>query len=290
MPFLPAAVASILGQALQDLTLLIVDDGSTDGTRAYLASLADPRVRVTVQPAAGLAAALNRCLETVSSDLVARMDADDVARPTRLAEQVAFMRAHPEVVVCGTWIEYFTEGGRRTLPRKLPTSHGGIVHALAHGGHGLCHPTLVYRTEAARRAGGYRVAEPGQTTHFGLSMSRLGALANLDRYLLAKRVHPGSVTWREAKTVAAAELAAAAAWRTGGDPVGRPPAGPARVRIALRSFGQTEYRRALIAYLHGERYTAALHGGAAALCDPVRAVRRVLGRASAWAGLSDRAP
>ena len=279
MPYLPEAIESILAQTLPGLELLVVDDGSSDGTAAFLARLADPRVRVITQPAAGLAAALNRCIATVRTDFIARMDADDVARPERLAEQLAFMSAHPEVVAAGSWIEYVADGGCRTLPRPLPTAHDGIVRALAGGGHGLCHPTLVVRTEAARRVGGYRVPGPGQSTHFGLSLARIGRLANLDRVLLAKRVHPGSISWRHAGEVALAERAAAAAWRAGGDPGAAPSPGPAeRLRLRLRAAAQTEYRRALVAFLRGERAQAAMHASLASLCDPAKLLRRVIAR------------
>ena len=176
MPYLPVAVDSILAQTLWQLEILVVDDGSSDGTAAFLAGLADARVRVLTQPGAGLAAALNRCIDTVAADFIARMDADDIARPERLAEQLAFMAAHPDVAAAGSWIEYFADAGRRTLTRTLPTGHDAIVRALTHGGHGFCHPTLVIRTAAARQAGGYHVAGPGQMTQFALALARVGRL------------------------------------------------------------------------------------------------------------------
>ena len=283
MPYLPVAVDSILAQTLWQLEILVVDDGSSDGTAAFLAGLADARVRVLTQPGAGLAAALNRCIDTVAADYIARMDADDIARPERLAEQLAFMVAHPDVAAAGSWIEYFADAGRRTLTRTLPTGHDAIVGALTLGGHGFCHPTLVIRTAAARQAGGYRVAGPGQMTQFALALARVGRLANLDRVLLAKRVHPRSVSWREAGAVATAEHRAVALWHAGAaaapnGAVTRRPGWPARLRTALRARSQVEYRRALVAYLQCRPVATVTHAALASLLAPVSAFRRVAAR------------
>jgi glycosyltransferase involved in cell wall biosynthesis len=280
MPYLPEAVASILAQSERDLVLLVVDDGSTDGTAAYLASLTDRRVRVLRQPPTGLAAALNRCLELVDCEYLARMDADDVALPGRLAAQLDFMAAHPGVVAAGTAIEYFTDAGRRVLPRALPVGHEAIIRALTGGGHGMCHPTLVVRTAAARAVGGYRCAGPGQMTHFVLSLAALGELANLDRVLLAKRVHPGSVSWRDAGAVARAEHLAAARWFNPAlveGAAGREP-WPLRLRISARALSQVAYRRALVAYLCACPVGALANLVLAAALDPASAVRRLAAR------------
>ena len=81
------AVDSILAQTLADLELIVVDDGSTDGTVAILSAVRDPRVRVERRPPEGLTRALNHALGRARAPLVARLDADDVARPERLAPQ-----------------------------------------------------------------------------------------------------------------------------------------------------------------------------------------------------------
>jgi len=286
MPYLPAAVASILDQSFGDLLLIIVDDGSTDGTPSFLETLTDARVRVMRQQAAGLTAALNRCIAVVDTALIARMDADDVARPQRLVEQVALMTAHSEVVAAGTGIEYFADGGRRTLPRALPVAHGDIVRTLLRGGHGFCHPTMVYRTEVARRVGGYRVAGPGQLAQFALALSCEGQLANVRSVLLAKRLHPDSVSWRHAREVAAAERRAALSWRTHGDVAAHMPSTSLTrsqaIAVVLRAYSQTEYRKALVAYLRGEGLAAAWHAALAAMGDPVRAIRRLSQLRAGW--------
>ena len=81
-----AAVSSILGQRLRELELIIVDDGSTDGTDSVVRRIEDPRVVVVRHPEnRGFVAAVRTGIEHTSTDIVARMDADDIAHEDRLA-------------------------------------------------------------------------------------------------------------------------------------------------------------------------------------------------------------
>jgi glycosyltransferase involved in cell wall biosynthesis len=94
---LPASLESLLAQEGVDLEVVVVDDGSTDDTAAWLAGLREPRVRIVTGPHAGIAAARNAGLATVRAPFVAFHDSDDVALPGRLAVPVEFLRANPDV-------------------------------------------------------------------------------------------------------------------------------------------------------------------------------------------------
>src|SRR5690606_19575412 len=109
--WLPEAIASLEAQTFADYEVVVVDDGSSDATPELLTAWArrDGRVRVLRPPVRGLVAALNAGLEAARGELVARMDADDVAEATRLEKQVAFLDAHPDIAACGTRVRYFPD-------------------------------------------------------------------------------------------------------------------------------------------------------------------------------------
>ena len=140
--FLAAAVRSIQAQTLAEFELLAVDDGSTDATQAILTGFAaeDPRVRVLRQPAMGLVAALNRGLAEARAPLVARMDADDLARPDRLARQVAALHATPAAALVGSAFQVIDADG---MPRRAvhPPLTAAAVHAALDHANPIAHPT-----------------------------------------------------------------------------------------------------------------------------------------------------
>lgn len=101
--YLRESVGSILGQSFTDFELVIVNDGSTDESTQYIRSLSDRRVRVLHNPAnVGLARSLNRGLSAARGQYIARMDADDIAAPHRLARQVEFLDEFRGVGIVGS--------------------------------------------------------------------------------------------------------------------------------------------------------------------------------------------
>ena len=158
--FLDAAVASVLGQTVADLELVVVDDGSTDETPAVLArfAAADPRVVVVPQDRGGIVAALNRGVARATAPLIARMDADDVMTPDRLARQLAFLEAHAELAGVASDYELIDEHG---TPRGAVRSPLRSIEAVvAYQRRGLpvvfAHPTMLVRKAAIEQVGGYR--------------------------------------------------------------------------------------------------------------------------------------
>jgi glycosyltransferase involved in cell wall biosynthesis len=96
---LPRAITSVLAQNEPDWELIIVDDGSTDQTRVYLASLDDPRIRViTLANNRGVSAARNVGLEATRADIVAFLDSDDAYLQQRLSAPLAIFASEPDVV------------------------------------------------------------------------------------------------------------------------------------------------------------------------------------------------
>jgi glycosyltransferase involved in cell wall biosynthesis len=152
---LAMAIASISAQTHRDWELVIVDDGSSDASMriAERAAGADPRIRTVHHPESrGIASRLNAVLQATSSPLFARMDADDVAYPSRLERQLAYLDEHPEVDVVGSAMVVFGGEGRAIGKRLAPREHDQIC-ARPHDAIPLFHPTWLGRVEWFRRWG-----------------------------------------------------------------------------------------------------------------------------------------
>ena len=196
--YLGLALDSILAQTFLDFELIAVDDGSRDGSRALLERCAarDPRVRVIVRPHAGVSATLNAGLALARGALIARMDADDVAHPERLARQVAHLRAHREIVALGTEVEVIDPQGWPIRTLGVPLDHDAIDTALLRGrGEALVHPVAMFRREALEAVGGYRGAfDHAEDIDLYLRLAERGRLANLPETLLQYRHHLRNTT------------------------------------------------------------------------------------------------
>lgn len=188
MPYLPDAVESILQQSFADFTLIIVNDGSTDGSGDYLRTLRDPRIVLVDQVNQGQGASLNAGLLRCQSEYAAFMDADDVSMPDRLQIQLEYLDAHPDVVMLGTQIKFLV-GNASQRALSAPTDHQGIQARLLQGHAGVCHPSLMFRVKSALAAGGYPTWALGLDIEFCLRMCEQGRVANLDQILYQYRFH-----------------------------------------------------------------------------------------------------
>jgi len=151
------AIESVLSQAGVVVELVVIDDGSTDATGEILAGYAADR-RVTVlrqEPNQGLVAALNRGVAAAQHEIIARLDADDVALPGRLAHHVAAFAADPSLVLHATTYERVLPDGTLLRTPVPPLTHGGLAMASTNGNR-LCHSAVAFRRSAVQAVGGYR--------------------------------------------------------------------------------------------------------------------------------------
>lgn len=199
---LAEALDSLERQTEPDFEGIAVDDGSSDGTAEILRRRADtdPRWRVLTQPHQGIVAALNLGLQACRSGLVARMDADDVAHPERLARQAAYLAAHPETAVVGCRVDGFPPGEvRQGLQVYLEWQNSLLsdeqIRREMFVESPLTHPSVVVRREWIERAGGYREYGWAEDYDLWLRLYLAGArFAKLPEVLLWWREHPGRLT------------------------------------------------------------------------------------------------
>ena len=199
---LPAALASLLGQTYDKLEILTLDDGSSDGTLGILEEYAarDSRVRVLRNEGnLGVIRTLNRGVGEARGEVVARMDADDVAAPARIERQVELLARRPDVGVVGTGIEPVDGEGRRLRPRPLLCTGPGGARFVATFATPVMHPTIVARAELMQA---YPYGGPPESLHtedyemFARMLDAGVGFANVDEPLMRVRSDPSSVSAR----------------------------------------------------------------------------------------------
>ncbi|WP_267359191.1 MULTISPECIES: glycosyltransferase [unclassified Methylobacterium] len=166
---LAASLGSIRAQTLPPDRIVLVLDGpvGADQEAVIAASLAAPALDVVrLLGNVGLAAAMNEGLAHCPDGWVMRMDSDDLCQPDRLAVQMAYAAANPGIDVISSWSEEFYEDGAASQIKVSATGHDAVVQALRWR-NVLVHPTILARTEALRRIGGYR-ADYGRLEDYDL--------------------------------------------------------------------------------------------------------------------------
>lgn len=189
-PYVKEAIDSVLHQTFGDFILLVVDDASTDNTLEVVRTIDDPRIRIAAFPNnVGLADNLNRGLDMIDTELMARMDGDDIALPHWLQSEIDYLDAHPEVGVCGGCGQRF--GTSQSLIR-FPEQHDDIAANM------LFECTIIVptvRMSVVRQHGlRYRKdAFPAEDYRFWADCLRVTRLHNIPDTLFHYRMHPTQI-------------------------------------------------------------------------------------------------
>ena len=195
--YLTDSILSVLDQTLSDLELILVDDGSDDASPRLMADFAarDPRVILLRQPTnTGIVPAANRGLAAATGEYVARMDADDICRPDRLAHQVAFLDAHAGIFLVGSDAVLIDRAGRELARLRRETRPERLALLLPRQNR-ILHPTVLFRNDGSCS---YRekMRFVEDYDFYLRLLSRGEQLANLPRVLLKYRRHAQSVSLR----------------------------------------------------------------------------------------------
>ncbi|GAB4376943.1 MAG: hypothetical protein Kow00121_25070 [Elainellaceae cyanobacterium] len=195
--YVAQAVESILNQSFSDFEFLIVDDGSTDRSLQILRQYAsqDSRIQLISRPNTGYVKALNELLNVAAGELIARMDADDIALPDRFALQVKFLRENPEVVCVGGAQDWIDEAGRFLLHHPEVEQDTEIQQLALVGHTPINHPSTLFRRDLMLQIGGYdETMCPSEDLDVWLKLGELGKLANLRETVLKYRQHDKSIS------------------------------------------------------------------------------------------------
>ena len=189
------AVESILSQTFRDFEFIIIDDGSTNDSVAYLQNLRDERIRLIQNSKnIGITKSLNIGFQAAQGKYIARMDSDDISLPARFEKQYAFMEKHPDMIVCGTNVECFGAFSRITK-RKMPDMDWYRISALF-ANPGPSHPTAFFNRELLLR---YHLTYDerivyAQDYHLWVEISRHGKIGFLKEVLLRQRNHKDQIS------------------------------------------------------------------------------------------------
>ncbi len=196
---LPEALDSAIGQTLEGVEIVVVDDGSTDDTPAVLARYGD-RIRVVHQSNRGLAAARNTGLAAARGAYVSFLDADDVLMPTKLAEQIAVLEQAPAVgwTYCDVLIEATATGTAMRASERFGYAgrrlEGWLFPELIHGNFIPAIAPLVRRT-ALDAAGGFDERLTAlEDWDLWLRLSLIAEARYSPAVLVRYRVHPGGMS------------------------------------------------------------------------------------------------
>ena len=193
-PYVADAIRSILTQSLEDFEFIIIDNGSTDGSSQIIRSFTDPRIRVVTNPVnVGPPPALNQGLRLANGKYVARMDADDITLPGRLAKQWAFMEEHPRCAAVGTQAVLIDAMGQSMYEPWCPTMMDAIRWRLLFSSP-FVHSSVMMRREMVLEVGGYNESLRHAADYALWSrLLREGyEIANLPETLTQLRIHEHS--------------------------------------------------------------------------------------------------
>ena len=190
------AIDSALAQTLPDLEVVVVDDGSTDATAERVEAISDPRVRLLRNPKnLGIPTTRQRGADAARGRYLAILDSDDVAHPRRFERQVAYLDAHPDCALLGTWARIVSPDGIFRKLRRKPAGSEALRSRMLFTNL-VKDATAMTRTALVQE---YRFREEYpvcELTELWQRMAARYAVANLPEVLTTHREHEASITER----------------------------------------------------------------------------------------------
>src|SRR3546814_831261 len=196
--WLKEAIDSVISQTFTDLELLIIDDGSTDNSRAVIERCSDRRIRfLHNEQNKGIVYTRNRGIREARGEFIAVLDSDDIAMPFRIERQYKHFSTHPDLGVCGGHAELIDKHGKATgehyqMPVGMANAGAELLFRNT-----LVNSTAMFRKEAAEVAGGYRDTGLCEDYDLALRIKERHQLDNLDEVLVKYRAHGSNTSSRQ---------------------------------------------------------------------------------------------
>lgn len=202
--FISEAIDSMLNQTFKDFEFLIIDDASTDKTRNIIRNYQkrDKRIRViTNKKNLKIAATLNIGINKAKSEIIARMDPDDISHPDRLFIQYQFLKSHPKVAIVGANIQIIGNGNKLLCKREYPTASVKLKRIMFRYSP-FAHPAIMFRKKVFEEFGGYdETMAVCEDIDLWFKIGGKYEFANIPKTLLTYRLVPSSGTHSNLKTV-----------------------------------------------------------------------------------------
>ncbi|HBJ73291.1 MAG TPA: hypothetical protein DDY88_06230 [Actinobacteria bacterium] len=193
-PWLHLTLAGLAAQSYPDWRLLVVVHGDDNGIAELVRDSGVPAEILYAPPTMTLPEVLNLGIGHSSAEYLARLDADDIPLPDRLAVQVRFLQDHPDCVAVGSSVELIDEDGTFLGLREPPPTQAKVLSALRWKTP-IVHPSMLFRREPIAQLGGYStLAEHTEDYDLWLRAATLGWLCALPQPLTQYRIHAGQVS------------------------------------------------------------------------------------------------
>lgn len=209
-----ATLQSIRRQTFRDFEVVVIDDGSVDGTMQVVEALGDPRFRGYRYPNAGLATTRNRGLEKARGEFVTFIDADDLWTPDKLEDQVAAIRSDADAGGAYSWTVFVDEGGRYLFAKEPSHVQGRVREALLDGFFIASGSNVILRRVCVEETGWFDpMFDPCSDWEYLVRFSGRWPLLVVPRYHVFYRLSSSSMTSR----VAEVERAHRRLWQAASD-------------------------------------------------------------------------
>jgi cellulose synthase/poly-beta-1,6-N-acetylglucosamine synthase-like glycosyltransferase len=200
MTYLPDTLASVFQQTFSDFEVLLVDDGSTDSIQTWVAqTVSDRRVRLISQPNQGLSAARNTGITHSQSEYIAFLDADDLWHPTKLAQQVQWLDAHPTVGLIYNQTAQIDSAGTPTGRVLGSEIAGNILPQMLQRNIIDCPSSVLVRRQCFDRVGLFdRTLRSVEDWDMWIRIAAIYPVAVICKPLVYYRQHPSNMSknWR----------------------------------------------------------------------------------------------